>query len=282
MKIFNTAIEMHDWSHAQQKQKHKVALVPTMGALHGGHSALIEKAKQSADRTVVSIYINPTQFSADEDLEKYPRSLEADLELCEKHNIDAVFLPSNEVMYPENNIEYVTVDSELTKTLCGASRPQHFRGVTTVVAKLFESVQPSYAVFGEKDFQQLVVIKELVKQLALPIEIVGATTIREADGLAMSSRNAYLSSQERMAALSLHRSLLNAERLVKEGVLESEVLLAGCQEIMEMSDAKLDYAKIVDVTTLKPQASVKQNSRLLVAAFVGSTRLIDNCQLLPC
>ena len=249
-----------------------------MGALHEGHISLLREARRRAKKLVLSIYVNPTQFSPNEDLSKYPRTLESDLEKARAAGVDAVFIPTDEIMYPAEYQTYVTVE-DVTKYLCGASRPAHFRGVTTIVAKLFNIVQPDVAVFGEKDFQQLVVIRRMVADLNMPLEIVGCPIVREADGLAMSSRNRYLLPEERKAALALSRSLEDAERVIARGETDADKILERVRSYIEKNGAglvRIDYVKLVDANTLCELREIKRPALLALAAFVGKTRLIDN------
>ena len=275
MQIFNTAREMHAWSVKQKQNGKKIGLVPTMGALHDGHLALLNEAKKYADSIVLSIYVNPTQFGPKEDLAKYPRDLDSDLEKAKKHRTDAVFFPSNEVMYPKNYQTFITVE-DVTKNLCGASRPGHFRGVATVVAKLFNIVAPDVAVFGQKDFQQLVVIRRMVEDLNFSIKIVGHPTIREADGLAMSSRNKYLSKEERKNALSIFHSLKEAQKMVEAGEQNAAAIIKKVVCAIESADLRIDYVKLVNAETMTDLKTFKRPALLAIAAFAGKTRLIDN------
>ncbi len=278
MQIFHTISEMRAWSNAEKLAGRRIAFVPTMGALHEGHLSLLREGRMRGDRLVLSIYVNPTQFAPAEDLAKYPRDLEGDLAKARAEGTDAVFVPNDAMMYPERFQTYVTVE-EVTKSLCGASRPKHFRGVSTVVAKLFNIVQPDTAIFGEKDFQQLVVIRRMVLDLNMPVDIVGCPIVREPDGLAMSSRNKYLSAEERAAALSLNRSLIEAGRMIESGEKRADSILARVRSFIEDEGKglmRIDYASIVDAETLRDLAQIKQPALLALAAFAGKTRLIDN------
>ena len=232
MQIIDSISAMRRWSEAERRQDHRIAFVPTMGFLHEGHLCLVRDAKKRGDRVVVSIFINPTQFGPNEDFAAYPRDLERDIKLLEKEGVDILFHPSVEVMYPQGAQTHVEVE-KLSLPLCGAARPGHFRGVVTVVSKLFHIVQPHLAVFGEKDYQQLQVIRRMVRDLNMDIEIVGHPIVREADGLAMSSRNAFLTAEERQAALSLSRSLCKAERLLRRGETSAPALLRMVQAELE-------------------------------------------------
>ncbi len=254
-----------------------VGLVPTMGYFHQGHLSLMDECRKHADRVMVSVFVNPTQFSPSEDLESYPRDLERDLHLAREHGVDAVFIPGEKEMYSSRHSTWVVVD-ELTRWLCGRSRPGHFRGVATVVAKLFNLIQPDVAVFGQKDFQQLQVIRKMVSDLDMPVKIIGCPIVREKDGLAMSSRNAYLSEEERRSALCLFRALQLASRLVtREGVKEcSEIRKAMKEEIESFPFTRIDYIFTGDPESLVPLDAVKRPLLVALAVFVGSTRLIDN------
>ena len=280
MKSFHTASDMRSWSRQEKAAGRRVAFVPTMGALHEGHLSLMREGKRRAPSLAVSIYVNPTQFGPNEDFGKYPRELKSDLTKCESTGVDAVFLPTDGEMYPDGFQTFVTVE-EVTKNLCGASRPEHFRGVATVVAKLFNIVEPDVALFGEKDFQQLVVIRRMAQDLRIPVEIAGCPIVREPDGLAMSSRNKYLSPAERMSALSLHRSLGAAVEMAKSGESSAERIISKVRETIECDGGvRIDYAKIVDSETMEDVVEIKRPALLALAAFVGRTRLIDNV-LLP-
>ena len=249
MEIVKEISKMKEISKFWKRQGFKIAFVPTMGFLHGAHLALVKKAKELGDKTVVSIFVNPLQFGPKEDFREYPRDLERDLALLEKEKVDAVFIPETEEMYPPDFQTYVEV-TKLTTGLCGAFRPGHFKGVTTVVLKLFNIVNPDIAIFGEKDYQQLQVIKQMIKDLNLDIEIVAHPTVREKDGLAMSSRNIYLSSAERESAISLYKALLLAEKLVKEGEKDSQKI----KEEMEKFIYSFPLLKcnILNLLILKP------------------------------
>lgn len=255
-----------------------VSLVPTMGALHAGHLSLLAPARE-ADRLVVSIFVNPTQFGPNEDLQRYPRPLEKDLSLLRERGVDAVFLPSLSEIYPEGYRTFVTVD-ELSSRLCGASRPGHFRGVATVVLKLFNIVRPHRAVFGQKDAQQTIILRRMVHDLNLDVELVVQPIVRESDGLALSSRNQYLNVEERKAATVLFRSLESANRALLQGQSRADVLLRGVRDLIESEPlARLDYAELVSTDDLSPLAEVTNHALLVLAVFIGKTRLIDNILL---
>ena len=276
MRVIEKIESMREWSDGERRSGHRIAFVPTMGFLHGGHISLVRDGKARADRTVVSIFVNPTQFGPGEDFAAYPRDFETDCELLEKEGVDALFYPSVNEMYPCGAQTSVDV-GKLSLPLCGAVRPGHFRGVATVVAKLFNIVQPHVAVFGEKDFQQLQVIRRLVQDLSMGIEIVGHPIVREPDGLAMSSRNAYLGPAERAAALCLSRALFKAERLFARGERSGAALLeAALDEIEGEPLARVEYAKLCDVETLDEVATIEVPAVLALAVRIGKARLIDN------
>jgi pantoate--beta-alanine ligase len=250
-----------------------------MGALHEGHLSLMRMARSASDVLVASIFVNPTQFGPNEDLAKYPRSFERDCELLEREGVEFVFAPSVEEMYPAGSVTWVTVE-ELSGKLDGRSRPGHFRGVTTVVSKLFHIAEPDRAFFGQKDAAQVAIIRRMVRDLSLPVEIVVCPIIREPDGLAMSSRNAYLSPDERKRALMLHRSLMRVQELAEAGERDiSRLVAAGREEFARENSVRLDYFVIVDADTLDPVREVSQGTLVAVAAYVGATRLIDNVLL---
>ena len=257
----------------------RLGFVPTMGALHEGHLSLVRAARSSSDLVAASIFVNPTQFGANEDLAKYPRSFERDRELLQGERVELLFAPSVEEMYPAGAVTWVTVEG-LSDKLDGRSRPGHFRGVTTVVAKLFHVVQPDAAFFGQKDAAQVAIIRRMVRDLNLPVEIVVCPIVRAADGLAMSSRNAYLDPDERKRALVLQRSLLRAEHLAESGERNAARLIAaGREEIDKESSVRLDYFEIVNPDTLDPLEDISGGGLVAVAAVVGGTRLIDNILL---
>jgi pantoate--beta-alanine ligase len=279
MKIIEKIEEMRKWSDAERREAGTIAFVPTMGFLHPGHLALVRAARQYGERRVVSIFVNPSQFAPHEDFAGYPRDLARDLDLLRKEAVDVVFHPSVEEMYPGGFGTHIRVEG-LGERLCGAFRPGHFHGVTTVVAKLFNIVQPHTAIFGCKDYQQLQVIRRMVKDLSLPVQIVGHPTVREADGLAMSSRNAYLNPVERRAALCLSRSLRRAECMVKSGEHRAAPLLERVHsEIAAEPLARLEYASIVDPETLVEIEELGERAVLALAVRIGKARLIDNVML---
>ncbi len=264
-----------------RREGKRIAFVPTMGYLHEGHLSLLREGRQRGDVLVLSIFVNPTQFGQGEDFESYPRDLTRDGEMAASVGTDLLFAPEARQMYPAGYATYVDVEG-LTDTLCGRSRPGHFRGVTTVVAKLFGIVQPHEALFGCKDFQQLAVIRRMTLDLNLPVEIVGMPIVREPDGLAMSSRNVYLSPEERRQALILSRALATARQMIRDGVRQAEEILAALRALIEEQPAaRIDYLQICHQSTLQDQERVDGDSVLLLAVYVGKTRLIDNSSLLP-
>ena len=280
MKIIKKINIMKNYSREEKLKGKKIGFVPTMGALHQGHLSLIRKAREECDRVVVSIFVNPTQFGPGEDFDRYPRDLESDVRLCEREGVDVVFAPSVEEMYPENFSTWVEVKGNLTETLEGAHRPGHFRGVTTVLTKLFNIVIPDCSYFGEKDYQQALVVKKLVDDLNIPVEIVLAPTIREIDGLACSSRNRYLNKEERRAARVLYQSLLRAKTEIQDGEDNPSCIISSMEDlILEEPLAKIDYIAIVDPVSLKPVKRIRGEVLVAVAVKIGKTRLIDNMRI---
>ena len=254
----------------------RIGLVPTMGALHAGHMSLIDTAVQKCDYVVVSIFVNPTQFGPNDDLDEYPRDLEADSRLCAAAGVELVFAPDVGQMYPSRNMTWVNVE-ELTAGLCGRSRPGHFRGVTTVCNKLFNIVRPDVAFFGQKDAQQAIVIKRMVADTNLPLEIEICPTVREKDGLATSSRNKYLDEQQRKDALLLYKALTRARQLVRQGARDSRQIIAAMNEILQSApNVAVEYVSIVDPETLAQLETITERALIAVAAKVQTTRLIDN------
>ena len=278
MKIVHTIAEMRA-ACAEARRGERLGFVPTMGALHQGHLSLVRAARARCDAVAVSIFVNPTQFGPTEDFSKYPRTFERDCEMLEAEGVSLLFAPSVEEMYPPGAVTFVTVEG-LSEKLCGRSRPTHFRGVTTVVAKLFNIVQPDIAFFGQKDAAQAVIIKQMVRDLDLPVEIVVCPIVREADGLAMSSRNAYLDAAQRPSATVLHRALVQVQSQAEEGERGAGTLIEAAQRVFREEPAvRVDYVEIVDTETLDPLADVSGGALVAVAAFVGATRLIDNIVL---
>ncbi len=271
--------------HAARDSGVRLALVPTMGYLHDGHRSLLREARRRADQggrrglALATIFVNPTQFGPTEDLSRYPRDLTGDLATCAEAGIDLVLAPPDpDLMFAPDHQSWVDVE-QASQGLCGASRPGHFRGVATVVAKLFNLTRPHLALFGEKDWQQLAVIRAMVRDLAFGIEVVGMPIVREADGLARSSRNAYLEPGQRQSALSLSRSLFEARDAAAGGQRQSAALVAAARARIEAAGARIDYVEVVHPHTLQPVAEAAPGSVMLLAAFVGTTRLIDNTVL---
>lgn len=280
MIVARTKAELRAHLRALRAGGASLALVPTMGFLHEGHLSLVRRARTLADRVAVSIFVNPTQFGPTEDLDRYPRDLEGDLEKCRREGVWLVFAPESPAeMYGPDHATWVEVEGPLTAGLCGARRPGHFRGVATVVLKLFHLFEPEVAVFGKKDYQQLAVIRKMVEDLDLGVTIVGGETVREPDGLALSSRNAYLSAEERQRALALHRGLSAARVRYEAGERRAATLVEAAREPIAPAVDRIDYLELVDADTLVPIDEVRGRACLLVAAFVGKTRLIDNVEL---
>ena len=276
MKIVKSIQEVREHVKAWRTEGLTVGFVPTMGFLHEGHQSLIHRADRENDRVVVSIFINPLQFGEKEDLKNYPEDMERDATVCSAAGVDLIFCPKREEMYEEDFCSFVDMD-KLTDTLCGKSRPGHFRGVCTVVTKLFNIVMPDRAYFGKKDAQQLAVIQRMVRDLNMDVEIVPCETVREKDGLAKSSRNVRLSSQERHASTILPEALRLAEKKIKSGVRTSAEIKNYIRETINSEKlAKLDYAEIVDLRTLQPISRVEAPALIAAAVYIGKTRLIDN------
>ena len=276
MIIVNTVNEVREQVKAWKAQGLKVGFVPTMGYLHEGHESLIKKASEENDRVVVSIFVNPIQFGPKEDLASYPRDLDRDSKVCEIAGANLIFHPENEEMYHEDFCTFVDMNG-LTKELCGKSRPIHFRGVCTVVNKLFNIVSPHKAYFGQKDAQQLAVIKRMVRDLNIDVEIVGCPIVREEDGLSKSSRNTYLSTEERQAATILNKSLVKAKELIALGERNADKVIKTIEEIIALEPlAKIDYIQIVDSLSIEPVEVLEKSVLVAIAVFIGKTRLIDN------
>ena len=276
MRIVHSIPEMQALADEIRAQGKVIGFVPTMGYFHQGHLSLIRLAAQKADVVVISLFVNPTQFGPDEDFEAYPRDFNRDKNLAEENGVDIIFHPNQNEMYPEGFLTSVEVD-KISRVLCGISRPHHFQGVTTVCAKLFNIVKPHFAVFGQKDFQQSVIIKRMVEDMNFDLDIITAPIIREADGLAMSSRNTYLSKAEREDALSLNRALFQAREMIQKGERSTEKLNNFIKkEISEKKHTRIDYISIVHPETLQPLDVIKDKVLLTLAVFVGKTRLIDN------
>lgn len=276
MRIIRTIIEIREIIKEWKKEGFSVGFVPTMGYLHEGHKSLIEKAASENQRVVVSTFVNPTQFGVNEDLDKYPRDLDRDFNVCEKAGAHIMFVPSTDEMYPTTPLTFVNVNI-LTEGLCGMKRPGHFQGVCSVVTKLFNIVTPDKAYFGEKDAQQLAVIRQMVRDLNMDVEIVGCPIIREDDGLAKSSRNTYLSDEERKAALVLNKSLKHAKELLLEDEKDAKKIIGSIESfIISEPLAKIDYIQVVDSENLKPVDKIEKPILIAIAVYIGKTRLIDN------
>ena len=276
MKISETIKSVRDSISAARKGGKKIGFVPTMGALHIGHISLIEAAVKQCDFVVVSIFVNPTQFGIGEDFEKYPRPLQADLEICKKAGVNIVFAPSIKEMYPNENLTSVNVE-KITESLCGKSRQGHFRGVATVCTKLFNIVTPDFAYFGQKDAQQAVVVRQMVCDLNMPVEIVVCPTIREKDGLAVSSRNQYLSRQQKKDAALIYKSLQKCRQMILAGEADISVIIEGIGQILSQSPAiEIEYINIVDAQSLQNVTKISGKILVAIAVKIGSTRLIDN------
>lgn len=274
MKVLTTISETREQVKEWKKQGLTIGLVPTMGYLHEGHASLIKKCREENDRVVVSVFVNPTQFGPNEDLEAYPRDFERDSRLCEELGADLIFHPEPEEMYHDPHA-FVSIDL-LSETLCGKTRPIHFKGVCTVVSKLFNIVSPDNAYFGQKDAQQLAIIRKMVQDLNYNIRIVGCPIVRESDGLAKSSRNTYLNPQERQAALCLSRAVLRGQEMIRKGI-ESEEVLREMRAVIEAETlARIDYVSVVDALTMQPVDRVEKNVLVAMAVYIGKTRLIDN------
>jgi pantoate--beta-alanine ligase len=279
MRISNTILDMRAACRGLRGGGKRLGFVATMGALHEGHLSLVRTAKAMCDVVVASIFVNPTQFGPTEDLAKYPRTFDRDRQWLENEGVELLFAPSVEEMYPAGAVTWVTVDG-LSDKLDGRSRPGHFRGVTTVVAKLFHVIEPDAGFFGQKDAAQLAIIRQMVRDLNFAVEIVACPIVREPDGLAMSSRNAYLDPQQRKQALILHRSLMRVKKMWEGGEGSPEKLLAaGGEELAGEKSVRLDYLEVVDPDRLEPVRIVARGALVAVAAFVGATRLIDNLVL---
>lgn len=275
MRIADRIVEIRSAVQRARRNGSTVGLVPTMGALHAGHVSLIERAAAVDDFVVVSVFVNPTQFGPAEDFDAYPRRLQEDASIAAEHGAHLVFAPTVEEMYPAGASTFVEVEG-LTANLCGAFRPGHFRGVTTVVSKLFNIVAPDRAYFGEKDYQQMLVIRKMVRDMHMPVEVVACPTVREADGLAMSSRNSYLSAEQRAAAPALRRGLVAGEQVVKQGGTGSEAVQAVIAQIATEPILKVQYVEAVDPETLARPDHSGPPMLLAAAVFAGDTRLIDN------
>ena len=276
MDVVQTINEVRELVKKARSEGKTVGFVPTMGALHEGHLSLIRAADEKCDFVVVSIFVNPTQFGPAEDIDKYPRPLEKDIELCDKNNVDVVFNPTVEQMYRQENLTWVNVD-KLTQCLCGASRLNHFRGVATVCTKLFNIVKPDFAFFGQKDAQQAVVIKRMVSDLNMDLDIIVCPIIRDADGVALSSRNAYLTPEQRKHAALLYKSLQNCRQMIEQGEKNSQTLTDQMRNILAGSPLiRVEYIDVVDFDSLESVARVSAKTLIAAAIRIADTRLIDN------
>lgn len=277
MRVITTIKDMQEYSRAMQRDGRSIGFVPTMGYLHEGHLSLVRASKKECDVTVASIFVNPTQFGPGEDLDKYPRDLEMDKDLLEKESVDVLFVPAETEMYPEGTSTYINVEGGVTQGLCASSRQGHFRGVATVVNKLFNITMPDAAFFGQKDGQQAAVIKRMVRDLDMPVEVRVIPIVRDIDGLAMSSRNSYLSDEQRREALRLYGSLKRAEEMVLGGESSAVRVKEEMRNILqEGKDVRVDYVEVVDADDMAPLDDIRDNTMIAVAAYVGGTRLIDN------
>lgn len=280
MQFIESLSALRELRQSWRSNGQTVAFVPTMGNLHDGHLDLVKQAKSLADKVVVSIFVNPMQFGANEDLDAYPRTLDADRSKLEAHGVDALFFPAVEDVYPRGLTEQTIVEvPAISDLLCGASRPGHFRGVATIVCKLFNMVQPEVACFGEKDFQQLQVIRTMVEDLSLPISIVGVPTRRQEDGLAMSSRNGYLSAEQRATATRIYAAMKQMHEAITARQESYDDIERKASQMLMTAGLTPDYVTIRNVTTLQPATPDDTNLVILIAAFMGTTRLIDNMQL---
>ncbi|MGA2316866.1 MAG: pantoate--beta-alanine ligase [Thermodesulfobacteriota bacterium] len=276
MEVIKTIKEMKEFSSQARRAGKTIAFVPTMGYFHDGHLSLMREGRRRGHLLIISLFVNPTQFGPNEDFKNYPRDFERDSKMAEEVGVDVLFAPEASDMYPLNHQTIVRVE-KVTQNLCGRSRPIHFQGVTTVVMMLFEIVMPHVAIFGEKDYQQLVTIQQMVRDLHMSVEVVGMPTVREADGLAMSSRNAYLLPEERKAALSLYRSLQKAKGLLQKGERKTDRILHEMKGIFQSEPlVRIDYVQICDATTLQDVDRIEGDVVVALAAYLGKTRLIDN------
>lgn len=283
MIIAETINEVRAQVREWKRQGLKVGLVPTMGYLHEGHASLVRESVRRCDKTVASVFVNPTQFAPNEDLATYPRDFARDCEILEREGCDMVFHPSVEEMYPEGFATYVEIQSEMPKQLCGKTRPIHFRGVCTVVCKLFNIATPDMAFFGEKDAQQLAIVRRMVRDLSIGVEIVGCPIVREADGLAKSSRNAYLSEKERSAALVLSKAVSLGKKMTEEGERDASKVVAAMRALVEAEPlARIDYVSAVDGETMAPVKEISDRTLVALAVYIGKTRLIDNFTVHTC
>ena len=274
MEIITTIENIRSIVNHWKDKGYSIGFVPTMGYLHDGHAALIDQARKNNDKVIVSIFVNPTQFGENEDLSSYPRDLNRDKALCESHGVDLIFTPNPNEMYHDKKA-YVNI-VELSDTLCGVRRPIHFQGVCTVVAKLFNIIQPINAYFGEKDAQQLAIIRKMVFDLNFPVNIIGVPIVRESDGLAKSSRNTYLSKEERKAATILYKAIQMGKQTIKHGASADSIINTMTEIINTEPLAKIDYISVVDANTMQPVHAITTPVLVAMAVYIGSTRLIDN------
>lgn len=281
LTVHRTAEEFRSATDAVRARGERVGLVPTMGALHAGHMALVDEARRRGTRPALTLFVNPTQFGPNEDFSRYPRTFDADLALCRAHGVELMFVPSVEEMYPPGERTRVHV-AKLTDVLCGPKRPNHFEGVATIVTKLFQAAGPCLALFGRKDYQQLQVIRRMTRDLLMPVEVIGCTTVREADGLALSSRNAYLSAEERRVAPTIAQALTRAARAFDAGERSAGALRQPVAASLSGAGFRVDYVELTTADELQPIGDAEQlpeRALLAVAAFLGKTRLIDNLVL---
>ena len=274
MEIITTIENIRSIVNHWKDKGYSIGFVPTMGYLHDGHAALIDQARKDNDKVIVSIFVNPTQFGENEDLNSYPRDINRDKSLCEAHKADIIFSPTSDEMYHDRKA-FVNI-VELSDTLCGISRPIHFKGVCTVVAKLFNIIQPTNAYFGEKDAQQLAIIRKIVYDLNFPVNIIGVPIVRESDGLAKSSRNTYLSKEERKAATILYKAIQMGKQTIKHGASADSIINTMTEIINTEPLAKIDYVSVVDANTMQPVHEITSPVLVAIAVYIGSTRLIDN------
>lgn len=274
MEIITTIENIRNIVKQWKEQGYSIGFVPTMGYLHDGHAALIDQARKCNDKVIVSIFVNPTQFGENEDLNSYPRDMNRDASLCEDHKADIIFAPTPDEMYHDRKA-FVNI-VELSDTLCGVSRPIHFKGVCTVVAKLFNIIQPTNTYFGEKDAQQLAIIRKMVYDLNFPVNIIGVPIVRESDGLAKSSRNTYLSKEERKAATILYKAIQKGKQAIKRGASADSIINTMTETINTEPLAKIDYISVVDANTMQPIHKITAPVLVAMAVYIGSTRLIDN------
>ena len=274
MEILTTIEAVRNTINTWKKQGYSIGFVPTMGYLHDGHAALIDQARKDNDKVIVSIFVNPTQFGENEDLNSYPRDINRDKSLCEAHKADIIFSPTSDEMYHDRKA-FVNI-VELSDTLCGISRPIHFKGVCTVITKLFNIIQPTNAYFGEKDAQQLAIIRKMVYDLNFPVNIIGVPIVRESDGLAKSSRNTYLSKEERKAATILYKAIQMGKQTIKHGASADSIINTMTEIINTEPLAKIDYVSVVDANTMQPVHEITSPVLVAIAVYIGSTRLIDN------